>query len=84
MACEIDVAKHLECSCIICEVIKNGFNSYEFNRKKKIINAGRPTPALDIIVAGKKCNRKFNNKMYEDVGWLTGCSVLNKIFCWPC
>ena len=45
------------------------FQSLPFDEKKRILNAGRPMPELNI---SKEKTRKFHEKGYEDVMWLSG------------
>jgi hypothetical protein len=54
-----------------------------FVEKRDIIDKGRRTPILDIVQQNKSKRRFFNMSMYKHP-WLSGCSHLNRFFCWYC
>ena len=63
------------------------FSALSFQRKLEIINKGRPTPDLKNLhqTAGKnKIIRCFQRSCYAKKEWLFGCSVKNRLFCFPC
>lgn len=76
---------------IIEQLLSKPFSTHEFNKKLDIITTGRPKPELKNLTSIKKCKqgkqdymRHFLLSNYEKIEWLTGCSKLNKLFCWPC
>ena len=75
-------------SIIICPIMEDivadlkhkPFEKRNIAEKKEIINNGRPTPAL----TNKFGTRSFQSKWYEQLDWLCGCAVTDKLYCWPC
>ena len=39
---------------------------------------------MDLSKENKRCTRKFNSKLYEDILWLCGNISNRKLYCWPC
>lgn len=76
------------CTCVVCKILQRGFSRLDSQEKHYIISSGRPTPFLQleskIENSTKKFTRYFKMEFYEKNKWLTGCSVLGKLYCWPC
>ena len=70
--------------CVIDDLKINKFSGKNFGEKEEIIKGDRPKPALDLNAKAVHCTRRFNVSLYERTLWLTGCSHLQKLFCWPC
>ena len=60
------------------------FYSLSYEEKRLILDHGRPTPNMDLSKENKRCTRKFNSKLYEDIPWLCGNLSNRKLYCWPC
>ena len=70
----------------IVSQLKN-FSTLSFQRKLEIINKGRPTPDFKNLhqTAGKnKIIRCFQRSWSAKKEWLCGCSVKNRLSCFPC
>lgn len=67
-------------------VNKVRFSNLSYDDKIYVKELKRPLPDLSntLVSLGKNYNRKFNNSWYQKNDWLTGSSLLNKLFCWPC
>ena len=65
---------------IVLEIKMKMFGARNIEQKREILRAGRPTPALKNKVG----NRKFQEKWYEQIDWLCGSSITEKLYCWPC
>ena len=63
---------------------KRKFYSLSYEEKRLILDHGRPTPNMDLSKENKRCTRKFNSKLYEDIPWLCGNISNRKLYCWPC
>ena len=81
---EFQAKQNLTCLCIVCDLLKKSFTSRDFTSKKIIVEKGRNIPNLDITRKVKNYVRKFNNQMFIDNEWLTGCSAVQRVYCWPC
>lgn len=44
----------------------------------------RPVPNLPSLTNTGQKNRAFNTSWYDKFDWLTGSTVTNKLYCWPC
>ena len=62
------------------EMQKKSFSARNIVEKQEIICKGRPTPVLK----NKIKTRTFKKKWYKDIDWLSGSSVTEKLYCWPC
>lgn len=76
-------------TCIIEELLKTSFSNKSFQDKLAIIKNGRPLPKLPNLSTlytdkNRSFTRHFTEANYEKTVWLTGCSNMNKLFCWPC
>ncbi|VEN40282.1 unnamed protein product [Callosobruchus maculatus] len=82
------VDNNLDCVCVVCVLLKKGFSSQNFQKKSDIIKFGRPTVPINLVTrvekSVKKFTRHFHVGFYKKYEWLTGCSKLSKLFCWPC
>jgi len=70
--------------CVISDLI-----SKPFSEKNEIIKIGRPCPVIPNLTSVHKDKKReyirhFNTLQYDNIIWLTGSSVLNKLYCWPC
>lgn len=76
------------CVCIVCCLLKKGFSSRSFQEKLDIMKSGRPMDPINLETkvekSAKKFTRHFHVGFYEKHGWLTGCKIVSKLFCWPC
>ena len=60
-----------------------------FYEKLSIVEKGKPKPGMinltNTCKTGRKTIiRKFSCSRFDDMPWLTGCSISNKLYCWPC
>lgn len=64
------------------------FSRLSLEEKIKIRDAGRPTPDINLVQITKcktrEFKRSFKNDIYAKHNWLCGCSVANRLFCFPC
>ena len=65
---------------IVLEIQKKSFGARNIAEKQEIIRKGRPTPVLK----NKVKTRTFQKKWYDDIDWLCGSSITEKLYCWPC
>ncbi|XP_032067022.1 zinc finger MYM-type protein 1-like isoform X3 [Thamnophis elegans] len=64
--------------------LKN-FSKLDFQSKEEVIIKGRPTPELKGLLQRHNQNtRSFQTEWYTRKDWLCGCSVRNRLFCFPC
>lgn len=72
----------------VSSLLSRPFATRSFEEKKNIIVLGRDKPKLELKiktkVGNKECHRYFDSKYYEQYEWMTGCPILNKLFCFPC
>ena len=74
----------------VSSLLQNSFSSRSFHEKLAIVTNGKPKPDMSTSLScsfnhkGRKINRKFSNNRFETISWLTGCTVTNKLYCWPC
>src|SRR3978361_1003753 len=65
-----------------------GFSRLSLEEKIKISDAGRPTPYINLVQITKcktrESKRALKNYIYAEHNWLCGCSVANRLFCFPC
>lgn len=74
-----------ECNCVIESLLLKPFQSLSFDKKKCIIETGRPMPNLSTLVTkSKNYVRSFKYEYYNSIKWLSGCKKTNKLYCWPC
>lgn len=78
-------------TCVISELLSKPFSRRNIYEQNAIIDAGRPCPMiLNFKSIPMFRNKKFvsyayfNTSLYNNTIWLTGSSVLNKLYCWPC
>lgn len=73
---------------IIKDLLENPFSRRDVTTKNEIVKLSRPMPDIilsqNVKIKGQQCVRHFQKSMYEKFKWLTGCSELNKLYCWPC
>ncbi|XP_037942674.1 zinc finger MYM-type protein 1-like [Teleopsis dalmanni] len=79
----------MECGCAIENLLKKNFSLLSFQEKLELVQVGRPTPKLPNMTCVSKCrgrsfSRHFQSSNYDEKSWLCGCSLINKLFCWPC
>ncbi|XP_032067125.1 zinc finger MYM-type protein 1-like [Thamnophis elegans] len=61
------------------------FSKLDYQSKKEVIIKGRPTPELKgLLQRNRQITRCFQTEWYTRKGWLCGCSVRNRLFCFPC
>lgn len=76
------------CVCLVCKLLQQRFSTYNFQQKANVITTGRCTPPMNldtkVILRGKEFTRHFKPNFYVKYKWLTGCSAISKLFCWPC
>ena len=70
-------------------IIKKPFSSRNYDEKLEIVKANKPAPKLSLLSSkykskNKEFTRHFNPSSYQNINWLSGCSVWSKQFCWPC
>ncbi|KAF0715097.1 zinc finger MYM-type protein 1-like [Aphis craccivora] len=75
--------------CVISDLISKPFSRRSFSEKNEIIKIGRPCPIIPNLTSVHKDKKReyirhFNTSQYDNTIWLTGSSVLNKLYCWPC
>ena len=72
--------------CVIASILQSPFSRRTIDEKTNILEKARPMPNLVTNLSTKNTNiiRPFNVLNYEKHEWLSGCSELNKLFCWPC
>ena len=69
---------------LIEKLKKKSFTSLSYQEKKEIVDSGKPTPQLNTSKQNKKCVRKFNSEIFNNVYWICGSAASNKLYCWPC
>jgi len=69
---------------VIIRLKATNFSSLSYEKKRSVLDAGRPTPELKLVKQSNSFLRKFNPKLYEKYSWLCGSSITNKLYCWPC
>ena len=62
---------------------KKSFTLLSYQEKKEIVDSGKPTPQLNISKQNKSCVRKINSEIYNNVYWICGSAVSNKLYGWP-
>ncbi|XP_032065573.1 zinc finger MYM-type protein 1-like isoform X2 [Thamnophis elegans] len=61
------------------------FSKLDYQSKKEVIIKGRPTPKLKgLLQRHNQKTRSFQTEWYTRKDWLCGCSVRNRLFCFPC
>ena len=65
---------------IVLEIQKKSFGARNIAEKQEIIRKGRPTPVLN----NKVKTQAFQKKWYEQIDWLCGSSITEKLNCWSC
>lgn len=82
--------RHGNCVCVVCKILEKGFSTFGFREKRDVVSSGRPMPMLNLETNVKQSTKKnkfirhFKVDFYEKYKWLTGCTILSKLFCWPC
>ncbi|KAK0139561.1 Zinc finger MYM-type protein 1 [Merluccius polli] len=71
---------------IVLIVLLKHFSKLDFQSKLELINNGRPIPELTGLLqtTGQKVTRSFQPEWYNRKDWLCGCSIRNRLFCYPC
>ena len=60
------------------------FDNLSFEKKKEIIDEGRPLPDIDLHQKTKECVRRFSTTKYSTYDWLCGCEETLSLYCYPC
>ncbi|XP_006009466.1 uncharacterized protein LOC102349681 [Latimeria chalumnae] len=71
-------------SDIVCDLKERGFSLRSPEEKRAIVKKGRITPTLKALQKYGKTARQFQTSWYGSYKWLTGSTVSNKVYCWPC
>lgn len=58
--------------------------SLTYDEKLTFKRQGRATPDLTLIQSTGDRHRAFRREWYVSYSWLTGSSVTNRLYCWPC
>ncbi|XP_071535018.1 zinc finger MYM-type protein 1-like [Panulirus ornatus] len=71
------------------EILNSPFSSRTYESKLKVVEEGKPCPALPNLLSKHKDKkseymRHFSISQYETVEWMTGCEKRSRLFCWPC
>lgn len=73
---------------IICSLLEVPFSRRSDKERRDIVNVGRPTTTIDIILPSKNkektFSRYFKTSWYDKHKWLCGSYFKNSLFCWPC
>lgn len=74
--------------CVISDLISKLFSRRFFSKKNEIIKTGRPSPVIPNLTSVHKDKKREYIRHFitddDNTIWLTGSSVLNKLYCWPC
>ena len=70
-------------------LLTHPFGTLPFEESLTVVQLGRSQP--DIAIEnfridrhGKRTVRRFRKEYYTRYNWITGCTVKNKLFCFPC
>ena len=59
---------------------KNSFSLMKIEQKLEIKKLGPPCPEIK----SKHKGRNFSSDWYKKCGWLAGCELTEKVYCFPC
>ena len=73
----------------ISSLLKNPFSSRLYDEKCDIVKRGKPKPDLKDLtnacrIGTKSVTRKFSSSRFDELPWLSGCDISNKLYCWLC
>ena len=71
----------------ISSLLEKPFATRSLEEKLCIVKTGKPKPAMPNLTSpcrlgSKMINRTFSSSRFNEVTWLTGCNVKNKLYCW--
>ena len=74
---------------LIFSLLEIPFLSRLYDEKCEIVKRGKPKPDMKDLtnvckIGTKTVTRKFSSSRFDDIPWLTGCGISNKLYCWPC